>query len=246
MKRPTEFAALLLLAVSASAQGAETATSTTTVTQTAPSGPQWGGRVGVVVGQYKGEFELLGQSEGGDFELTYGLSGGVSAAVGNFIFDLGLELLRQDLPAEEVDRTDLLPSVSYLIGRHGVVFLGYRLAQQGDGPFNDDLLKENGFFVGAGLGGLPAGPLLLSPSAAYNLSEVEVNDDPDDVFDEFDYDGVSLKLGLALQRAPQHSVELRYQRFNGDVDLSAPGLPSATAELTETYVQATYFYRFRL
>lgn len=228
------------------------------------------GRIGPTVGLYEGEFETRVTSDGvaldeftfddgGDAEFAYGLATGLTAGFGDFFADAGLEYLASEFAggagSVEFDRVDILLTLGYLVGARGSVFGGFRVSKQGSEVFDDDLQDEEGFFIGAGLGGLDMGSVLISASAAYNFSELKEagfsttgSDQPD-----VDYDGFSVKLAAALKAKPQHSLELRVQRFNGDdsfsavADFDGDGVAEevrASAEFTETYVQLTYLYRF--
>lgn len=191
----------------------------------------------------------------GDDENSYGLQTGLSAAYGDFFVDLAIEYQMVDASDDaNLDRTDLLLSAGSLVGDHLSFFAGYRRGMQGDGAFNDDTFSESGLFVGAGVGGLSLGPVIVGTSVAYNLSEA--SDFPQDGSD-FLYKGVSVKLSASLASMPAHSLQLRYQRFNGDgianilapVDDDGNGVPEGfvqfdRVELTETYIQLSYLYSF--
>lgn len=215
-------------------------------------------RIGPTLGMYQidstltisdassGEVLASGRSDD-SWELSYGLQTGFSLAYWDFFGDVAIEYLKVESDAVD-QRTDVLLTLGYLIGRHWSAFAGYRRGMQGDSAFNDDNFSEAGGFLGAGVGGLEAGPLLLGASFAYNLSEV------DDFLPQgkFDYDGFSLKFSMSPASMPQHSLQLRYQRFTGDesnkpVDLDGDGTADVVidnVELTESYVQATYSYAF--
>lgn len=245
---------LLFVAGSAAAQG---------------SGLLFNGRIGPTVGMYELDVSkarlvdpttglliidpatgqpLFDASQEGDQELAYGAQVGLTAGWGSFSADVAIDYLRLDLP-EAIDRTDLLLTLGYLIGSHGSVFAGYRFGFQGDGFFNDDIFKETGPFIGAGIGGIEVGAVTLSSSLAWNFSQIE--DFPVDG-QETDYDGISLKLGGALKSHPQHVVQLRYQMFEGDdssrLDVNDDGVADAILELDveESYLQLFYLYNFAL
>lgn len=188
------------------------------------------------------------------WELAYGLQAGFNASISNFFGDVAIEYLAVDSDAD-LDRTDVLLTAGYLIGQHWSAFAGYRMGMQGDGAFDDETFKETGFFLGGGVGGIEMGSLLFGSSLAYNLSKAEDFPFPGD---EFDYGGLSLKLSLSPKSMPQHSLQLRYQRFTGDEspntlvavgDANGDGTNDTEfrvrdVELTESYVQLTYSYAF--
>lgn len=219
------------------------------------------GRIGPTLGMYQqdatfsasdadtGELILSGASDD-SWETAYGIQTGVSAAYGNFFGDLGVEFLAVDSDAD-LDRTDVLVSLGYLIGQHWSAFVGYRKGMQGDGFFDDDTFNESGFFLGAGIGGMELGDFVVGSSLAYNFSEAQ--DFPFDG-EEFDYGGISFKLSGSLKSMPQHSLQFRYQRFTGDssdvqpVDVDGDGVADGNlrldVDLTESYMQLTYLYTF--
>lgn len=216
----------------------------------------WAGRIGPMLGMYQGEAKITltdlttgaadNLSIDGDWEPAYGLQTGISAGYGNFFADLGLEYQRIDFGGDSLDRTDILLSAGYLLNDLWSVFAGYRQGMQGDGVFNDDTLSERGFFIGAGVGGMQMGQLVVGASLAYNLSEVE--DFPVEGAD-FDYPGISLKVSASLKDHPQHGFQLRYQRFSGDDKLlfqdgQGQDIGRLDYELTESYVQLSYLYNF--
>jgi hypothetical protein len=217
------------------------------------------GRVGPTVGSYEGDVKLKISdlvndtqedfSVNGDQELAYGLQGGLTAGYGRFFGDLAVEYLRLDFQKNELDRTDVLVSLGSKVGTYGSLYVGYRSGMQGDGLFNDDTFKESGPFIGAGLGGIPAGALILGGSVAYNFSKVD--DFPVDG-QKLDYEGVSIKFSAALASMPQHSLQLRFQNFNGDdsisEDLDDDGNDDLKVdfELEESYLQLYYIYSFSM
>lgn len=227
----------------------------------------YSGRVGAMAGGYNGELSIrVTETEGGasqsgsltagdEWKAAYGIPLGFTMAIDDFFVDLGLELMQVEFDGDDLKRTDILLTSGYFIGDRWSLFVGFRKGMQGDGFFDSETFDEQGFFVGGGVGGIEAGPLLLNASLAYNLSKVD--DYPPG--QELDYDGLSLKFSGSLAGAPQHSLELRYQRFSGDDALNfvgscGPGVlqnSSQTAdscrldfELTESYLQLSYIYRF--
>ncbi|MEC9361582.1 MAG: hypothetical protein ACPHN2_03470 [Sinimarinibacterium flocculans] len=218
-------------------------------------------RVGPTLGMYQqdatfviadadtGDVIVEGQSDD-SWETAYGAQVGASAAYGNFFGDIGIEFLAVDSDAD-LDRTDVLVSLGYLIGQHWSAFVGYRKGMQGDGFFDDDTFNESGFFLGAGIGGVEVGDFVVGSSLAYNFSEAK--DFPFEG-EEFDYEGISFKLSGSLKSMPQHSLQFRYQRFTGDssdvqpVDVDGDGVPDGNlrldVDLTESYMQLTYLYSF--
>jgi hypothetical protein len=218
------------------------------------------GRIGPTLGVYQQEFafslrdastgEVLDlpecggpcQASGDESELAYGLQTGLSALFGDFFLDAGIELLAVNSDAD-LDRTDLLFTAGYFIGQHWQAFAGYRMGMQGDGFFDDDTFSERGFFVGAGIGGMEVGDFMLGASLAYNFSEAQ--DFPQDG-EKFDYGGLSFKLNGQLKSLPQHSLQLRVQRFTGDERTTEGGVTLDIEDLTESYVQLTYLYSFSL
>lgn len=215
------------------------------------------GRIGPTVGTYQGEVKvriadvnnvtLIDETVGGDSELMYGFQGGLTASDGRLFLDLALDYLRVELADEKVDRTDLTFTGGFKLGSNGSFFAGYRIGAQGDGVFNDDNFEESGPFIGAGLGGLSAGPLYLGASAAFNFSNVDDFPVPGE---DLDYDGISVKFSAALKSMPSHSLQLRIQQFEGDGSVGADTDMDGDAdlrtdfELEETYLQLYYIYSF--
>lgn len=205
------------------------------------------GRVGPAIGTYEGDVAIRLEnvdsfSVDGDKEFAYGLHTGISASHGQLFADLALEYMRVDYNDNSADRTDVMLSLGHRLGSHASLFAGYRFSTQGDGLFDDEFFKERGPFVGAGLGGVAAGPLLLGASLAFNLSEVQ--DFPDEGRD-FDYDGFSLKLSASLIQMPQHTMQVRFQKFEGD-DSIATDAGRLDFELEESYMQLIYLYSFAI
>lgn len=232
-------------------------------------GMTFSARVGPTLGMYQSDssFTLTatptaaGGAEGSEtfnsddsWENAYGAQLGFSAGMQNFFGDVAIEYLAVDSDAD-LDRTDILLTGGYLIGQHWSAFAGYRKGMQGSGAFDDETFNESGFFVGGGVGGVEMGPLLFGSSLAYNFSQAK--DFPFDG-DEFDYGGLSVKVSVSPKSMPQHSLQLRYQRFTGDerpntliavVDNDEDGTDDteirlSDIELTESYVQLTYSYAF--
>jgi hypothetical protein len=233
----------------------------------------FGARLGLTEGGYQNDstYVFTELVSGNDQQFTvksdnswyfaYGLQTGFSAAWGDFFGDVAVEYYEVRNDARSIggnefalDRTDILATAGYLIGRHWSAFGGYRRGMQGEGAFDDETFSESGFFVGGGWGGFEIGPLTLGTSLAYNFSKAEDFPFPGD---DFDYGGLSLKFSLSPSAAPQHSIQLRYQRFTGDdsprrellVDSDGDGVDDFPiriddVELTESYVQATYSYAF--
>ncbi len=214
------------------------------------------GRVGLIGGSY--DIDISARATDGvsgaplaavaedDSSGTYGAHTGLYVGVDDLFFDVALELLTGlESLGDDLDRTDVLATVGYFVGQNVSVFAGYRKGFQGDGFFDDEALDESGFYAGIGVRGFSVGDINMFASAAYNFSSVEggsLNESTD-----IDYDGVSLKLGGAHSKWPSHSVQLRYQRFDGDdsvsEDLNLDGTPDRIdAELTETYLQLLYSY----
>lgn len=224
----------------------------------AENGVQFSGRIGPSIGTYEAKDFLrvedpatggsLSRRRGGKNEFVYGVQTGLSAHTTRFFADLGLDYTRLKFEGDELDRTDLLFTAGFKPGAGTSLYGGYRISSSGDGLFNDDTFKEYGFFAGAGIGDIAAGALILGASAAYNFSEIE------DYLAEgrgFDYRGFSIKLGAALRSAPGHSLQLRYQKFEGDDDRvearSVDDVPVVVDfELEETYLQLYYLYSFAL
>lgn len=221
----------------------------------------YSGRAGVMLGGYQGDStvrftETVGgvstsasARAAGDWEPAYGLPLGFSMAINEFFVDLGLELMQVTFDDDDLKRTDILLTGGYFIGDHWTGYVGFRKGMQGDSFFDDETFNEEGFFVGAAVGGIAAGPLMLGSSLAFNFSDVK--DFPIEG-ENLGYDGFSLKVNGALASAPQHSLELRYQRFTGDDSVTFNGTGCFQAgdscridyELTETYLQLSYIYRF--
>lgn len=217
----------------------------------------WSLRAGPSIGTYQGEVGIQftgavneGGAVEGDRELAYGLHGGATLGMGRLFADFAIEGTRLEFggDSEELERTDMAFTLGYRVHDHVSVFGGYRMGMQGEGLFNDDGFEEAGPFAGAGVGGIAAGPLLLGASAAYSFGEAEIPD----TFGEFDYGGISLKFSVSPAQAPQHSVQLRYQNFDGDeslrLDADGDGVNDTTfnVELEETYFQLFYVYTFML
>lgn len=220
----------------------------------------WLGRVGPTVGFYAADFTVdftdvasgttTEQGFDGDQETAYGLQAGLNASYGNWFGDLAVDYLRFEFEDDKVHRTDLVLTAGYRIGDNFSVFAGFRKSTQGDGVFNDDVFEEDGPLVGAGVGGIAAGALVLGASLAANFSELEFSDaeEFDGLGSDVDYDGLSLKLSAALKSRPNHSLQLRLQRYEGDdsanVGDADGGVTRIDIELEEKYVQLYYIYSF--
>lgn len=215
--------------------------------------PVFGVRLGLTEGGYqsKSAITVNGDSvvqSNDSWFFSYGVQTGLSVAIASFFGDLAVEYYSPQVDNAELDRTDVLATLGYLIDEHWSVFAGYRDGSQGDGPFDDNTFQESGWYLGAGFGGMDMGSLVFGTSLAYNLSNAEIPN----AIGEFDYDGLSLKLSLSPKAAPQHSFQLRYQRFDGDgsklfEDIDGDGTVDNTTvgvDLTESYLQFTYAYAF--
>lgn len=223
-------------------------------------------RIGPSIGSYQQEFAFAlrdpatGQiltdpntgeplADSGDVsELAYGAQIGFTAGVDSFFYDLGIEYQAVDSDENDLDRTDILLTLGYLIDETWSGFAGYRRGMQGSGVLDSSTFNEEGWFVGAGLRNIQVGPAYLGASLAYNFSEAQ--DFPLDGSD-FDYGGLSIKFGASLISQPQHSLQLRYQEFSGDssdtIDFDGDGTADITLDvddLTETYIQLMYLYSF--
>lgn len=236
-------------------------------------------RAGLAGGGYRNsstaDFTLLNDntevktSGGNSSYFAYGPQVGVSARFGNIFTDLAVEYLevRNDDTNPitekefELDRTDALLTVGYLIDNRWSVFGGYRRGFQGDGPFDDETFRESGFYVGGGVGGVTAGGFILGASLAYNFSEGKDFPNPGD---DIDYNGISLKVSIVPAATPQHALQLRYQRFSGDKDPNLAGFLAVRdlngdnviddndlepvvinrTKLVEEYFQLSYTYSF--
>ncbi|WP_370305685.1 hypothetical protein [Sinimarinibacterium flocculans] len=222
--------------------------------------PAYSFRLGLTEGGYQndsfftgnGSEQLIGSSSSDDsWFFSYGVQTGFSMALGDFFGDVALEYYAPLVDSGSLDRTDVLATLGYLIGANWSVFAGYRQGMQGDGLMDDETFEESGFYVGFGYGGMQMGPIIVGTSLAYNFSDAEIPD----ATDEFDYDGISLKVSISPKDAPQHSVQLRYQRFAGDlaftpiplgIDSNEDGVEDFLDgfDLTESYLQLTYAYSF--
>ncbi|MGJ8670985.1 MAG: hypothetical protein ACSHXK_15980 [Oceanococcus sp.] len=112
-------------------------------------------------------------------------------------------------------------------------FAGARLSWQGNGMFGDDLYKETGFFVGAGLSGIKVGgDVKMSISAAYNATELEDGI----ITGKVDADGYSAKVTFR-KTGSAHGYSLKYQTFETDRDATG-------ADLTEGYLLASLTWYF--
>jgi hypothetical protein len=196
----------LLLSLSAQASGAFT------------------GRVGLSWGTYDFEDEFVDEGCCGGLgtitseadDTTYGLLLGSTLATGRFFADLGLEYSTY---ADEDDfyRTDGLLNLGLYLGERWVAFAGYRHATFGEGFFSDEGGNtQTGPFFGGGVSFRAGEQISLGASLAYNL--LTLNVDGRDI-DDFDLAGLSAKLQVNVLGTP-HSVFLRYQQFDGDIDES--------------------------
>jgi hypothetical protein len=215
-------------------------------------------RVGPSIGSYQQEFafalrdiatgDTLIQGSGDVSELAYGAQLGFTAGIDSFFYDLGIEYQAVDSDEDDLDRTDILLTLGYLIDETWSGFAGYRRGMQGSGVLDNSTFNEEGWFVGAALRNIQIGAAYLGASLAYNFSEAQ--DFPLEGTD-FDYGGLSIKVGLTPISRPQHSLQLRYQEFSGDssdaVDTDGDGTPDVALDvqdLTERYIQLMYLYSF--
>lgn len=210
------------------------------------------GRVGALGGIYNSDFELVLRDTGGDVVdregdsntlASLGVFGGYTVAYDMFYADAALEF--QTTPFDSAgedgfDRTDLLLSVGVFLPRDFNASIGYRLAWQGDGFFDDDFYKESGPVIGIGFPSFPfIGNWRVNPSAAVNFTKLKF----DSVDDEPSFTGVSLRAAVIQPDSP-HSFGLRVQRFSGSDDESVEGVGRLDLDLTETYVHLFYQFSF--
>ena len=207
-------------------------------------------RVGASAGRYSGDatvdvFDTDGQTllfSGGakGVGLTWGVPIGYTLTLGNFYGDLGLETLWVE-QQDPTNRTDLLLTLGYYITDNWTVFAGLRRGWQGEGrrPFHQDDFNELGPYVGFGYGGIPLGKaVLLNIAAAYNFDRIRNFFQTEK---DFDYPGVSLRLGLNMKGTP-HSVQLRVQRFSGDDRFVFSDGSALNVELKEWWAVMSYVY----
>ncbi len=198
----------------------------------------WQARGSLSLGLYNYEepmssFESDGDLLAGDLGGTVGLPIGQDSTL---IVDVELELIQakpDDFP--DFDRTDLkvIFGLPLDVGLTLSPFAGIRIAQQGDGFFNDDLYSETGFVLGAGLSGIKLGESQLAFSIAYNDSTYDWS--PEGRGDQ-DASGYSLKASYRLANSPL-AFSIKYQYF----DAPSQGV---NAEFNEDYLlgSATWYF----
>ena len=212
------------------------------------------GRASLSPGQYTSKVTSGGASISGDGLLVAGdLGASVGFRLGGskslvLLLDGEVELAtvasNAELPAgspvpqagTDFEKTDSKVTAGLVIpvGDLSVTpFAGARLSWQGNGMFSDDLYKETGFFVGAGLSGISVGgDVKMSISAAYNATELE-----DGIISgKVDADGYSAKLSFR-KKGSAHGYSLKYQTFETDRD-------NTGADLKEGYLMASLTWYF--
>jgi hypothetical protein len=206
----------------------------------------WTGRGGVLAGPVSSEFTFTdngccgapGTSETeDDGDTTYGALGGSTLAVGRFFVDGGIEYQKYAEGEEDFYRSDGLLTLGAYIGDRWSAFGGYRYATFGDGAFTDKGgNRETGPFVGGGISFNPSKKVALGVSLALNILTIEF-DDPflQSFFEDMDLTGVSAKAQMNVVGTP-HSVFLRWQRFDGDLDREG----DFAFEYTEDYINLGY------
>lgn len=204
------------------------------------------GRVGLIGGSFQLEDKFTDEAgilgtPGARYttdtdDTNYGLLLGSTLAMGRFFADLGLEYSAY---ADESDtyRTDGLLNFGVYIGDRWVAFAGYRHATFGDGFFSDESGNiEKGPFFGGGVSFRAGQRISLGASLAYNLLTLEVDGRN---INDFDLTGLSAKLQMNVLDTP-HSVFLRYQQFDGDIN--TPGI--FAYEYQATYLNLGYQMTF--
>lgn len=206
------------------------------------------GRLGASGGLYSNEFTFSGvdqndasfnQSEKRD-EWVYGLLGGIIAVIDGYYANTELELQQvDDDEGADFKSTDITLTLGKQFANGWGPFLGYRHVRQGDDVFDDEIQRENGYFLGLNYSGLPVGEhVVTSFGAAYVLSDVNAGGTRFD-----DSDGVSLRATANIAGTP-HSFSLRYRQFSGDVrfDNPDPAIRTLKVELEESYFTLSYQY----
>lgn len=196
-------------------------------------------RVSAGLGQYKGSDNAGGESEGDSTTIGLGatLSGGIFSA------DLGLDWYKINEPggsfqSTSFTRTDLTLTGGVRVASSIGLLAGYRQADQGDsGLFADEIWTESGYFAGVRFGSFALSESVgLVFQFAYNFNDVEGTGGGK----ISGYDGLSGKVRMSFGGSGgggKHALELRFQKFEGDVDNS---VPTYTIEETYTYLIYTY------
>lgn len=171
-------------------------------------------------GDYEIDLGSLGSVDGDylstDLGVTFIRAFEDSTAI---VADLELEYFQVDTDGGgDFDRTDLKFSLGYKTQIGLTPFAGFRLANQGDGLFDDGDAKEDGFFIGASYSSIPVGDIGgLTLSLAYNFNSYEITT-PGFQGTEFDTAGLSGKLSFLLSSIPV-AFNLKYQSFSEDEDI---------------------------
>ncbi|WP_029890068.1 hypothetical protein [Polycyclovorans algicola] len=204
------------------------------------------GRLGASGGLYSNEFTVSGVDQNGApvdasaerDELVYGLLGGIIAVIDGYYANTELEVQQiDDDEGADFKSTDITLTFGKQFANGWGPFLGYRHVRQGDGVFDDDVQRENGYFAGLNYSGLPIGQsIIASFGAAYVISNVDVDGLKFD-----DADGVSLRATANIADTP-HSFSLRYRQFSGDVGINDPSVGSLDVEIEESYFTLSYQY----
>lgn len=204
------------------------------------------GRVGASAGQYSNEFKISGVNAADEpvnerakrDELVYGLLGSVIAIMDGYYVNTELELQQiDDDEGADFKSSDITLTLGKQFANGWGPFVGYRHVRQGDGVFDSEIQRENGYFLGLSYSGLPIGEsIVTSFGAAYVISNINAGGTRFD-----DANGVSLRATASFAGTP-HSISLRYRQFSGDVRVNDPGIGSLKLDLEESYLTLSYQY----
>ncbi|HUP91478.1 MAG TPA: hypothetical protein VM074_04460 [Solimonas sp.] len=210
-------------------------------------------RIGPTIGSYKIDLTATQFPSGGgqvpqpgfsgDNQFSYGLTSGFQYAYAGLFADLGLELLQinesDSNSNDDFKRTDMLLSAGYRFADHYSVYGGYRWGQQSqDKFFDDEFLKDSGPLVGAAINFPVGNAATFGASLAYCFNKVD--GDSINSSEDLDYGGISARLSLTFAGA--HSLQLRYQRFSGDISFPDGGGGRVDVNLQEQYLNLYYVY----
>jgi hypothetical protein len=204
-------------------------------------------RIGAALGHYDGNLDIdvsgsaSGRQSENESSNIFGAFLGANLVGTKFYGDLGVEFLDVD----DFDLTEIIGSGGIFLNPHWNIFIGYRLATQGDGVMDDEFYQEKGPVAGITFSKRVFESNTFSMTAAYNRSKFDFSDAKDDTAD-----GFVAKVQYGWIRKQHHAVGIRVRAFYFDSesedDNPNSDIPIRTSRsLEETYTTVYYQITFQ-